>query len=93
MKIIEKNTECFSLKHISICFTEMSSQEQAKLDNLLYRVSAKTLIDKHDLLAFLTIYELADLIKFWPASQEKLALERIFKRHQIIWSGQNFLLI
>ncbi|MEG1531135.1 MAG: dihydropteroate synthase [Lactococcus sp.] len=90
MKIIEKNTECFSLKHISICFTEMSSQEQAKLDNLLYRVRAKTLVDKHDLLAFLTIYELADLIKVWPVSQEKLALERIFKRHQIIWSGQNF---
>ncbi|MDG6119724.1 dihydropteroate synthase [Lactococcus formosensis] len=90
MKIIEKNTESFSLKQISICFTKISSQEQAKLDNLLYRVRSKTILANHDVLAFLTIYELEDLIKAWPTSQEKLDLERIFKRHQIIWSGQNF---
>ncbi|MEY8536860.1 dihydropteroate synthase [Lactococcus muris] len=90
MKIIEQNTDSFSLKHIVVKFTDCNSQELTSLNDILFRLGSKTLLDGRDMLAFFTIYQLSDFIQVWPFPQGKSALETIFKRHKIIWSGKNF---
>lgn len=90
MKIIELNTASFSLKHIAVKFTDISSQEISLLHNILFRVGAKVLLEEKELVAFFTIYELSEFINIWPFPQTKPVLEDIFKRQEIIWSGKNF---
>lgn len=90
MKIIEQNTDSYSLTHLAIRFADCSSQDLGNLDKILFRVGAKTLLAEQEMLAFFTIYQLSELIEYWPFSQGKSDLEMIFKRQQILWSGKNF---
>lgn len=90
MVVTESNPMEHSLQAIGIQFDEVSGTVRERLKELLRHNLSVTEIGQTSLLAFMTVFELRNLITTWPFLAGKEQLSKILERNRVIWSGKKF---